>query len=68
MYTIFSSVNQKVESLEGKVLSSTKILAAKHLLTDWCYSHASLNTLRTGTQICVFTLQLCKTDDANLRF
>ena len=29
---------------------------------------SSFNTLRTVTQICVFTLQLCKTDDANLRF
>ena len=27
-----------------------------------------LNTLRTGTQICVFTLQLCRMGDADLRF
>ena len=36
----------------------------------YCFGlHRGLfNTLRTVTQICVFTLQLCKTDDANLRF
>jgi len=40
----------------------------KRLNIGFCVRSTFLTHCGPVTQICVFTLQLCKTDDANLRF
>ena len=60
MYTIVAAKPARVK-LGVKINCPAKPISS--------YSTLRFNTLRTRvTQICVFILQLCKMDDANLRF
>jgi len=61
-----STKSVHTEVYEGKLKTS------ESFTTSHSEVHVSISTYLTHcgrvTQICVFTLQLCKTDDANLRF
>ena len=62
----FIQVKLKIDNILNKTLHFEN--HKKHLNTLCFKLRSFLTHCGRVTQICVFTLQLCKTDDANLRF
>jgi len=69
MTLAFSSKLELLATFKFKFMFSNFHLGYKKDMSETLLWHCGLLThCGRVTQICVYTLQLCKTDDANLRF